>query len=450
MLRKIRFVVLLGCSRDFEMVFACQKDSFLKELDTSVVSCKEAKVSINNNGKKEVIDGFEIVLEDTIIFPEGGGQPWDLGTIAEKEIIQAVRRGAEAVHVLREPLDVGRKVTVKLDWNRRLDHMQQHSDPARIQVLLQEDLILIYKSLIQNNLWSAGQHLITAVACAEYGFATSSWSLGEEISYIELDTPSISADQVVHVETLVNQYIRECRPVTVQVYEASDPVLKEVRTRGLPEDHVGLVRVVSIEKLENNMCCGTHVSNLSQLQMIKLTGVEKGKKNKTKLSFLSGNRVLKKMEEFLVRETALSNLLQNKGSVHVQLVEKIQDALKTTSKNLQVVLRELAIAEAEKLKKASPKLKFSIIHRKEADMDFINAFLREFNDEEILVLLIVGEEPAIQVVLHGKPEIVAEVGPRLSDIMEGKGFGKGHKYQAKVGKLKMEEATQILNEYFKI
>ncbi|XP_026272954.1 alanyl-tRNA editing protein Aarsd1-B [Frankliniella occidentalis] len=404
------------------MVFACQKDSFLKELDTSVVSCKEAKVSINNNGKKEVIDGFEIVLEDTIIFPEGGGQPWDLGTIAEKEIIQAVRRGAEAVHVLREPLDVGRKVTVKLDWNRRLDHMQQHS----------------------------GQHLITAVACAEYGFATSSWSLGEEISYIELDTPSISADQVVHVETLVNQYIRECRPVTVQVYEASDPVLKEVRTRGLPEDHVGLVRVVSIEKLENNMCCGTHVSNLSQLQMIKLTGVEKGKKNKTKLSFLSGNRVLKKMEEFLVRETALSNLLQNKGSVHVQLVEKIQDALKTTSKNLQVVLRELAIAEAEKLKKASPKLKFSIIHRKEADMDFINAFLREFNDEEILVLLIVGEEPAIQVVLHGKPEIVAEVGPRLSDIMEGKGFGKGHKYQAKVGKLKMEEATQILNEYFKI
>lgn len=404
------------------MVFACQKDSFLKELDTSVVSCKEAKVSINNNGKKEVIDGFEIVLEDTIIFPEGGGQPWDLGTIAEKEIIQAVRRGAEAVHVLREPLDVGRKVTVKLDWNRRLDHMQQHS----------------------------GQHLITAVACAEYGFATSSWSLGEEISYIELDTPSISADQVVHVETLVNQYIRECRPVTVQVYEASDPVLKEVRTRGLPEDHVGLVRVVSIEKLENNMCCGTHVSNLSQLQMIKLTGVEKGKKNKTKLSFLSGNRVLKKMEEFLVRETALSNLLQNKGSVHVQLVEKIQDALKTTSKNLQVVLREMAIAEAEKLKKASPKLKFSIIHRKEADMDFINAFLREFNDEEILVLLIVGEEPGIQVVLHGKPEIVAEVGPRLSDIMEGKGFGKGHKYQAKVGKLKMEEATQILNEYFKI
>jgi len=43
--------------------------------------------------------------------------------------------------------------------------------------------------------------------------------------------------------------------------------MTQVRTRGLPEDHVGVVRVVTIEDIDTNMCCGTHVSNLSHLQV---------------------------------------------------------------------------------------------------------------------------------------------------------------------------------------
>ncbi|XP_034249648.1 alanyl-tRNA editing protein Aarsd1 [Thrips palmi] len=400
------------------MVFACQNDSFLKELTTTVVSSKEAKIPCVNDGKKELIDGFEIILTDTILFPEGGGQPWDLGTINGKEVIKVTRRGAEAVHFLKYPFEVGQSVSVLLDWNRRLDHMQQHS----------------------------GQHLITAVIAEEYGYATSSWWLGEEVSYLELDTPSISTDQVANAEKLVNQYIREARPVKVNVYESNNPELKKARTRGLPDDHVGLVRVVNIEGLENNMCCGTHVSNLSQLQMIKLTNVEKGKKGKIKLNFLAGNRVRNKMEEFLEREAALSNLLQNKGSMHVQLTEKIQNSLKISVKNLQNVLREVACMEAEKLKNTNPKPHHLILYRSEADMDFINSFLREFNDESVVLLLIVGEEPNLQLVLHGNPNRVACVGPKLCDVMGGKGFGKGSKFQAKVSKLKMTEVEQIFKE----
>lgn len=401
------------------MVFACQNDSFLKEFTTTVISCKQSKLATIKLGKKEILDGFEVVLEDTILFPEGGGQPWDHGTIAGKEVIQVIRRGTDAVHFLREPVEEGLTVHLKLDWNRRLDHMQQHS----------------------------GQHLITAVINAEYGnMPTTSWWLGEEISFIELDTPTMSAEQMAHVEALANKYIREGRCVTVNSYETSDPVLEKARTRGLPEDHVGKVRVVSIENLEDDMCCGTHVSNLSQLQMIKLTGTEKGKKGKIKLNFLAGNRVLLKMEELLLRETALSNLLQNKGSMHVQLTEKIQDSLKNANKKLQTVLREIAVHEADRLKQADPKPSYSILHRKEADMDFINVFLKDFNDESIMLLLIVGEEPNVQIMLHGKPDRVAEVGPKLCELMDGKGFGKGKKYQAKVAKLKLPQVKKLLEE----
>lgn len=399
-------------------MFACQHDSFLKELSTTVVSCQEAKISCNTNGKKEFLNGFEVVLADTILFPEGGGQPWDFGTIDGKEVIQVTRRGAEAIHFLKSSFEPGQTVSVLLDWNRRLDHMQQHS----------------------------GQHLITAVIAAEFGYATSSWWLGEEVSYLELDTPSISTEQVENAEKLVNQYIREARPVEVNVYEASDPELKKARTRGLPEDHVGQVRVVTIQGLENNMCCGTHVTNLSQLQMIKFMTVEKGKKGKIKLNFLAGNRVIGKMNELLLREAALSNLLQNKGSMHVQLTEKIQNSLKISVKNLQNVLREMAIIEANKLKSAITKPHHLVLYRSEADMDFINSFLREFNDESVLLLLIVGEEPNLQFVLHGKPDLVADIGPKLCEMMGGKGFGKGAKYQAKVSKLRLTEIEQLVKE----
>jgi misacylated tRNA(Ala) deacylase len=80
-------------------------------------------------------------------------------------------------------------------------------------------------------------------------------------------------------------------------------------TRGLPDDMVGPIRVVTIDGIDSNMCCGTHVSNLSQLQAIKFLNVEKTK-NKLILHFLVGNRVLKKLTESYNRELQLNLLLK--------------------------------------------------------------------------------------------------------------------------------------------
>lgn len=110
-----------------------------------------------------------------------------------------------------------------------------------------------------------------------------------------------------------------------------------MRSRGLPEDFAGPIRIVGIEGIEDDMCCGTHVSNLSQLQVqfnicilthcvrvclhvkyrvhiefqvIKLVGTEKGKKNKTNLFFLAGNRVIKYAEKSYNKDRSLVSLLK--------------------------------------------------------------------------------------------------------------------------------------------
>jgi misacylated tRNA(Ala) deacylase len=91
----------------------CQTDSYLTKLCTKVVSCNF------------VNEKYEVILQDTILFPTGGGQPHDLGTINNIPVISIERRALQCIHFLNSPLQVHSTVQVVLDWERRLDHMQQ-------------------------------------------------------------------------------------------------------------------------------------------------------------------------------------------------------------------------------------------------------------------------------------------------------------------------------------
>jgi Ser-tRNA(Ala) deacylase AlaX len=111
------------------MSLKCQKDSYLRSYRSRVASCRPAENVGNGEGK------YEVVLDDTVLFPEGGGQPYDRGTINGVEVLRVLRRGAVAVHFTEEPLEEGAEVEMEVDWNRRFDHMQQHSGNTNILVM---------------------------------------------------------------------------------------------------------------------------------------------------------------------------------------------------------------------------------------------------------------------------------------------------------------------------
>ena len=170
-------------------------------------------------------------------------KPSDFGTIDGKSVVSIRRDGSTAVHfvVSDTPLEEGSEVVVALDWAKRFDHMQQHS----------------------------GQHLISAIAEKTFSLATTSWNLGEEVSFIELDSNNVSEETVKQLEDIVNEKIISSLPVSVQLFDKNDKQLEEIFGRlALPEDQNAPIRVISIEGVDRNPCCGTHVSNLSQLQVI--------------------------------------------------------------------------------------------------------------------------------------------------------------------------------------
>ncbi|GAB1610193.1 alanyl-tRNA editing protein Aarsd1-like [Argonauta hians] len=403
------------------MVFKCQEDSFLTEWDTKVKSCIPARLEVLDNGKKKKLAGYEVILEDTILFPEGGGQPDDRGTIDAIPVHRITRRAADAVHFVEKELVAGADVHLKLDWERRFDNMQQHS----------------------------GQHLVTALADKMFDFKTTSWALGEKVSFIELDTPSMSPQQMAELEECVNQKIREAVPVNVEVYEsASDPKLAQVRARGLPEDHVGAVRVVCFQGIDNNMCCGTHVTNLSQLQVVKLLKVEKGKKGKSNLYYLTGNRVLKYLSRTYEAEKSLISVFNSPLEQHAGLAEKLIKTSKQSQKCITSLLHDIAALEIKQFHSQLPKQPLFVLHRKEADMDFMNYICREMSGQEVTLFLTGGDDRGSGLfMLVGEEEMVAQLGPSVAQVLDGKGAGKKNRFQGKANKMvNREEAISLIRE----
>ncbi|CAO1415929.1 unnamed protein product [Diamesa serratosioi] len=410
------------------MVFICQTDSFLKEY-----LAKVEKIEKTDDGKQFVI------FNDTVLFPEGGGQPTDHGTITLKSdeskklrVTNVIRRGAEALHFLDGSdgdIKVGDEVLQEIDWIRREDHMQQHS----------------------------GQHLISAVFEREYNCNSIAWWLGTETSYIEVDVKTITEAEVKRVEEMCNAYIARALPVNVKVYKsAEDPTIGDEITRatkGLPIDLAGPIRVINIEGVDSNMCCGTHVTNLAQLQMIKMLNIER-MKNKTLIHFLVGKRVLKRFDSIFERELQFTQILNGGPATHVDLVKKIQVNYKSSQKTVQKLSKELATKEAEKYNNDTTVQSYVSLHRNDGvDMDFANTFMRNLKAEKTLFLFITISEvidgKSGSLLLQGDPEDIKVLGDPICKLLDGKGNGKNNRFQAKVLNLnKIKDCEILIKNHF--
>ncbi|XP_063690069.1 alanyl-tRNA editing protein Aarsd1-like isoform X2 [Bolinopsis microptera] len=411
------------------MLLKCQKEPFLQQLTSKVVSCNEVK-----KGKKK---HYEVVLEDTILFAEGGGQPCDHGvlrivptdvtdvdklSLQNVKVVDVQRRDGRAVHFTDKRVGEGSEVNVEVNWKRRYDHMQQHT----------------------------GQHLLSAIAEQEpYKYNTVSWNLGLTISHVELKTPSLSDEIKLEIEQKVNSLIQAGTPVITKVYDSKDDdALSSAHTRGLPADHSGPVRVIEIKGVDENMCCGTHLSSLAQLQMIKLLHTE-SKKGNTLLYFVCGDRVINTLQSALEVQHKLNVLLSSPPEKFAPMVEKLNKDNRTSRKTAEKLSEELAILHAASLLQSSERV--LTMHRPSPDEKYSLTLQRDLRDtcEKRLLLLTMGELGGAQFVFRGPVDVVDKLGKGLAQKLGGKGGGRDGKFQGKFSDLALlESAVQYLRDNF--
>lgn len=226
-------------------------DSFLPEFDARVVNCVEA------GGK------WEVTLDRTAFYPTSGGQPNDLGTLGAATVLDVIDRESdhEIVHHVDRPLEPDAAVHGQIDWQRRFDHLQQHT----------------------------GQHLLSAAFIELFGVPTVSFHLGREISTIDLAAPAITAAQLAEAERRSNQIIFEDRPINVLYGTSEELAAAGIRKKVKRE---GILRAVEVEGFDRQPCGGTHASRTGQVGLIILRKFEKLKGN-WRVEFVCGWRAVR-------------------------------------------------------------------------------------------------------------------------------------------------------------
>ena len=249
---------------------------------------------------KEVDDKFHVLLNKTAFFPGGGGQYCDLGIIDNINVLDVYEENDKIYHVLEKKPNRIHKVKCEIDWDRREYGMQHHF----------------------------GQHIISACFNNEYKAKTVGFHLGKDFSTVDIEG-FFKEEDILKIEKMCNEIIRE--NITVEFLNITK---KEAKKLKIKEDLSKLgdnIRVVKIDDIDMNLCCGVHMKNTLDLRVIKIKKFEKYKKA-TRIEFLCGTKAI---EEMLKRENYLNKickLLNSNEEDAYKSIENLNNKLNEVNK----------------------------------------------------------------------------------------------------------------------
>ena len=188
---------------------------------------------------------FHVILNKTLFFPGGGGQPCDLGFIDDVEVVEVLENGGEIVHVLNGELK-NSKVHGVLNWDRRFELMQQH----------------------------LGEHIFAGLLFNLHQLHTA--RLRIEGGNVSIDiNESVKEEMIFEAEAAANEVVWKNIPVEIS-YPGMDEI-KALARKLPPENPSEPVRIVKIPGVDYVPCCGVHVSSTGQAGLIKITSFENHK-----------------------------------------------------------------------------------------------------------------------------------------------------------------------------
>ena len=210
---------------------------------------------------KEVQDKYYVVLDKTAFFPGGGGQHCDLGYIDNIQVVDVIEEDGVIYHITeKKPMKIHR-VKCKLDWERRLDGMQQH----------------------------LAQHVLSGCFFSLFNANTVSVHVGKDISTVDIQG-YLDEETIRKAEVEANKIISE--NIMIEFLTPNKAQLKKLGLRrDLPKTNEE-IRVVKIGDLDINACCGVHPKSTLELQAIKIKKWEKHK-GATRIEYLAGTRAVK-------------------------------------------------------------------------------------------------------------------------------------------------------------
>jgi alanyl-tRNA synthetase len=324
-------------------------DSFVRTFSAAVTQARELSGSTEGSI-------WQVALDRTAFYPTSGGQPFDTGVLLDTsqggtglEIsVEEVEEDDDGAvwHFVRQPLAAGTHVEGRIDWERRFDHMQQHT----------------------------GQHLLSAVFQNELHAATVSFHLGGSTSTIDLAIGSLAQATLERVERIANEIIAEDRLVTTHYVsrEEADSMLAAGELRKLP-DRQGAIRIIDIKDCDRNTCGGTHVRSTGQIGGLLVRDMEKVSRG-IRVEFVCGMRAIRAARADLAVLKGTAAMLSIGAHELPASVSRLIAAEKAAARERHKLREELAELQAATLAVNVPvenDLRLVVREWKDRDRDFV-------------------------------------------------------------------------------
>ena len=296
-------------------------------------------------GRTEINGKPGVVLNQTVFYPTSGGQPHDTGTINNIAVIDVVEdENRLIVHMLEKPMEGG-QATCEINWERRFDHMQQHT----------------------------GQHILSQAFLKVCNGDTLSFHLGDRSATIDINQPGLSPEIITAVEQLANQTVFENREVTGRMVDKNEILRYPVRKLPTVEENI---RILEIKDFDYSPCGGTHCARTGEIGLIKIRRYE-NYKGGTRIHFVCGHRAI---EDYQGKSEILKQLTNAMSTAEADLpqnIAKMKDDLKILTGERDSLGKKLLEYEADSLYSES---------KKHTNIHLIKKLFNDRNQKEVKFL----------------------------------------------------------------
>ncbi|MBQ5748981.1 MAG: alanyl-tRNA editing protein [Oscillospiraceae bacterium] len=361
------------------------QDSHCAEFSAEVVSCQQVK------------NGYAVILSRTAFYPEGGGQPGDTGMLADVRVLDTYERDGEVVHLCEKPMEAGAAVDGKIDWDRRLELMQQHS----------------------------GEHIVSGIINRRFGYDNVGFHMGAEFVTIDFNG-MLDMAQLQDIEREANEIIWS--NIAVQTLLPSAEELPKIDYRSKKE-LTGTVRIVRIAGADVCACCGTHVKMTGEIGFVKLLSCQKFHDG-VRIEMLCGRKALAYLSATYEQNRQISGLLSAPPVQTAQAAERLLAEQAQMKLRVTALERRLTAARIDEVRRCGDVLLF--------ESDLSAEALRELADGCAQVCLgraavfCGSDADGYKYILAQKGGDLRETAKMLNAELNGRGGGKPEFVQGSV------------------
>ena len=357
--------------------------------------CHATVLSCEWNEKKQC---YEVVLDQTVFFPEGGGQYADTGVLGGVKVLDVQEKGDVIIHYTDGELQPNTEVDGTINYEERFSKMQQHT----------------------------GEHIVSGIVHRTFGYDNVGFHLGQELVTMDFNG-TFTPEQLQQVEYEANEAVVKNLPIVVTYPSKEELDQLDYRSK---KELTGQVRIVEIPGYDVCACCAPHVKLTGEVGIIRLIDAVKYKGG-TRVTMVCGFRALKdyRMKEDNVRE--ISRLLSAKPEESAQAVHRLQDEARLLKEKL---VRAESRAMERILNNLSDDVENYFVFEEDVDKNVARRFVDEGKGKchGICGIFLGSDKDGYRYILGSETVDLKAFSKAFHEALGGKGGGKPEMIQGTV------------------